>query len=41
MLRGGIMKHAITGAFGYTGSHVARRLINAGEQVITLANSAR
>jgi NADH dehydrogenase len=35
------MRHAITGAFGYTGSHVARRLIDAGEQVLTLTNSAR
>jgi uncharacterized protein YbjT (DUF2867 family) len=35
------MKHAITGAFGYTGSYVARPLIAAGEQVITLTNSSR
>jgi uncharacterized protein YbjT (DUF2867 family) len=35
------MRHAITGAFGYTGSYVARRLLDAGEQVITLTNSAR
>jgi nucleoside-diphosphate-sugar epimerase len=35
------MKHAITGAFGYTGSFVARRLLAAGEQVITLTNSPK
>jgi uncharacterized protein YbjT (DUF2867 family) len=35
------MKHAITGAFGYTGSYVARRLVASGEQVIALTNSPR
>ncbi len=35
------MKHAITGAFGYTGSYVARLLIHSGEQVVTLTNSPR
>lgn len=35
------MKHAITGAFGYTGQYVARGLLAAGEQVIALTNSAR
>jgi uncharacterized protein YbjT (DUF2867 family) len=35
------MKHVITGAFGYTGRAVARRLLAAGEQVITLTNSPR
>jgi uncharacterized protein YbjT (DUF2867 family) len=35
------MKHAITGAFGYTGKYVARRLLDSGEQVITLTNSTR
>jgi uncharacterized protein YbjT (DUF2867 family) len=35
------MKHAITGGFGYTGSYVARRLLLAGKQVITLTNSPR
>jgi uncharacterized protein YbjT (DUF2867 family) len=35
------MKHAITGAYGYTGGYVARLLIDAGEQVITLTNSSR
>jgi nucleoside-diphosphate-sugar epimerase len=35
------MKHAITGAFGYTGSYVARCLLASGEQVMTLTNSPR
>ena len=35
------MKHAVTGAFGYTGSYVARLLVAEGEQVITLTNSSR
>jgi len=35
------MKHAITGGFGYTGSCVVRRLLLAGEQVVTLTNSAQ
>ena len=35
------MKHAVTGAFGYTGSYIARQLIEAGEEVITLTNSPR
>ncbi len=35
------MKHAVTGAFGYSGKFIARRLLDAGEQVITLTNSAR
>jgi uncharacterized protein YbjT (DUF2867 family) len=35
------MKHAITGGFGYTGSYVVHRLVQAGEQVITLTNSSR
>jgi uncharacterized protein YbjT (DUF2867 family) len=39
--RGTIMNYAITGAFGYTGSYLARRLLAAGEQVITLTNSSR
>jgi uncharacterized protein YbjT (DUF2867 family) len=33
------MLHAVTGGFGYTGSYVVRRLLEAGEQVITLTNS--
>ncbi len=35
------MKHAVTGAFGYTGSYIARQLLDAGEEVITLTNSPR
>jgi NADH dehydrogenase len=31
--------HAITGAFGFSGSYIARRLLDAGERVITLTNS--
>ena len=33
------MKHAITGAFGYSGRYIAQRLLLAGEEVITLTNS--
>lgn len=33
------MKHAITGAFGYSGRYIARRLLEGGEEVITLTNS--
>lgn len=35
------MKHAVTGAFGYSGSYIARRLLEAGADVITLTNSPR
>jgi uncharacterized protein YbjT (DUF2867 family) len=31
--------HAVTGAFGYSGKYIARRLLRAGEKVITLTNS--
>jgi len=31
--------HAVTGAFGYSGKYIARRLLAAGERVITLTNS--
>ncbi|MDR2695392.1 MAG: NAD(P)H-binding protein [Deltaproteobacteria bacterium] len=31
--------HAITGAFGFTGSYIAKRLLDAGETVVTLTNS--
>ncbi|NKQ37540.1 MAG: NAD(P)H-binding protein [Chloroflexi bacterium] len=31
--------HAVTGAFGYSGQYIARRLLERGEQVITLTNS--
>ena len=32
--------HAVTGAFGYSGKYIARRLLDAGHKVITLTNSA-
>ncbi len=31
--------HAVTGAFGYSGRYIARRLLEAGHRVITLTNS--
>jgi len=31
--------HAVTGAFGYSGKYIARRLLKAGQRVITLTNS--
>ncbi|UCC50150.1 MAG: NAD(P)H-binding protein [Anaerolineaceae bacterium] len=31
--------HAVTGAYGYSGKYIARRLLAAGEEVITLTNS--
>jgi uncharacterized protein YbjT (DUF2867 family) len=31
--------HAVTGAFGYSGKYIARRLLAAGERVMTLTNS--
>ncbi len=31
--------HAVTGAFGYSGKYIARRLLEAGHNVITLTNS--
>jgi NADH dehydrogenase len=31
--------HAVTGAFGYSGKYIARRLLDAGQPVITLTNS--
>ncbi len=31
--------HAVTGAFGYSGKYIARRLLAAGRRVITLTNS--
>jgi len=32
--------HAVTGAFGYSGRYIASRLLERGEEVITLTNSA-
>ncbi len=31
--------HAVTGAFGYSGHYIARRLLAAGHEVRTLTNS--
>ncbi len=31
--------HAVTGAFGFTGRYIARRLLEAGHRVVTLTNS--
>ncbi|MFH1268815.1 MAG: NAD-dependent epimerase/dehydratase family protein, partial [Planctomycetota bacterium] len=33
--------HAVTGAFGYSGKYIARRLLSEGRRVITLTNSPR
>ena len=33
--------HAVTGAFGYSGKYIARRLLDEGRTVITLTNSSR
>ncbi len=33
--------HAVTGAFGYSGKYIARRLLQRGREVITLTNSLR
>ncbi len=33
--------HAVTGAFGYSGKYIARRLLAQGQTVITLTNSAQ
>jgi len=32
-------RHAVTGAFGYSGRYIAQRLLAAGQEVITLTNS--
>ena len=32
-------RHVVTGAFGYSGKHIARRLLDAGHHVATLTNS--
>ncbi len=34
-----IEKHAVTGAFGYSGKYIAQRLLDKGHNVITLTNS--
>jgi NADH dehydrogenase len=34
-----ILCHAVTGAFGYSGKYIARKLLAAGQTVITLTNS--
>ena len=34
------MRFAVTGAFGYSGRYIAKRLLEAGHEVITLTNSA-
>ena len=34
-----IQKHAITGAFGFSGKYIAQRLLNSGQNVVTLTNS--
>jgi NADH dehydrogenase len=33
------MRIAVTGAFGYSGRYIAKRLLDAGHEVITLTNS--
>jgi uncharacterized protein YbjT (DUF2867 family) len=33
------MIHAVTGAYGYSGKYIAQRLLEAGENVVTLTNS--
>lgn len=33
------MKHAVTGAYGYSGKYITQRLLDKGESVITLTNS--
>ncbi len=34
-----VVKHVVTGAFGYSGKYIARRLLNKGYDVYTLTNS--
>ena len=31
--------HAVTGTFGYSGKYIAQRLLDRGQEVITLTNS--
>ena len=35
------MRAAVTGAFGYSGRYIARRLLGAGHSVLTLTNSLK
>jgi uncharacterized protein YbjT (DUF2867 family) len=35
----GLVVHAVTGAYGYSGKYIAQRLLNEGQEVITLTNS--
>ena len=35
------MKTAVTGAFGYSGRYIAQRLLDAGQEIITLTNSVK
>lgn len=35
------MRIAVTGAFGYSGRYIAKRLLDAGHSVITLTNSVQ
>ena len=34
-----VMRIAVTGAFGYSGRYITKRLLEAGHEVITLTNS--
>lgn len=34
-------KHSVTGAFGYSGRYIAKRLLDKGHQVMTLTHSPR
>jgi len=34
-----IQTHAVTGAFGYSGKYITKRLLKAGHKVLTLTNS--
>jgi len=35
------MRVAVTGAYGYSGQYMARRLLDQGHEVLTLTNSTR
>ena len=37
--RARLMLHAVTGAYGYSGKYIARRLLGEGQHVVTLTNS--